>query len=165
MSLFSSLPTPPSLARTGCNAFEIQTQSPFAAYYNAMVRKYGRSSPQLKEALKTLAKGLGNEELKRTDDKAVDCLVTVTSACLFQLVSKLNHSCSPNCEVVSKCFKETSVDLVATKEIPRGGELNISYLNLGRGAGARMGRKINRRAELRERYLFECQCARCEAEP
>ena len=164
-SLFNQAFLEACFAKSCCNTFEIQSESPFTSYYNALLRKFGRDSVQLREATKVLAEGFGNEggKLKRTDDALVDSLVTVNSACLFQLVSKINHSCSPNSEVRAKCFKDTTCDVVCVKEIPKGGEVNISYLNLGKSAGLRAQKKHNRITELKKRYLFDCCCSRCES--
>eukprot|EP00933_Yihiella_yeosuensis_P003093 TRINITY_DN10547_c0_g1_i2.p1 TRINITY_DN10547_c0_g1~~TRINITY_DN10547_c0_g1_i2.p1 ORF type:complete len:377 (-),score=63.87 TRINITY_DN10547_c0_g1_i2:69-1199(-) len=72
---------------------------------------------------------------------------------LLPLVSRFNHSCSPNLE---QSWDEDAGEahLIAAEEIPAGEELTISYIEL------RLPRE-ERRQRLRENYGFECHCSAC----
>ena len=49
------------------------------------------------------------------------------AAALFPIMSRANHSCRPNADFITRPFLEVQ-DLVATKLIPKGEEILISYL-------------------------------------
>lgn len=78
----------------------------------------------------------------------------------------INHSCTPNAVVVfpeggegaGKRAGKEWVRIVAIRPIAADEEVLTSYVDL-----AATGRE--RRAELRERYFFECRCPACLAEP
>lgn len=76
---------------------------------------------------------------------------------LYSLESKANHSCIPNAE---NCFKNSNhvLHLVANRDIECGEEICISYLDdclLSRS-------RHSRQKELRENYLFNCSCQKCD---
>jgi hypothetical protein len=68
----------------------------------------------------------------------------------------LNHSCAPT---ATHYVCGSTMVVRSTADLSAGDEVTISYL--GREAFAPAG---ERRAALRERYGFECACARCRAE-
>ena len=77
---------------------------------------------------------------------------------LFPLVSKLNHSCSPNCHVVWS--RDCCAKIVAVADLPAGAELTIDYLANGdHGPQA----STRRRRWLLEQYGFNCACEACQA--
>ena len=76
-----------------------------------------------------------------------------SAVALYTLGSKMRHSCSPN--VVYTSQREPGKGFfVANRDIRAGEELFITYIDLYRSA--RM-----RNLELRENYLFQCDCERC----
>ena len=78
---------------------------------------------------------------------------------LYPLQSKVNHSCSPNCFLLWN--RDSTVQLVAMEEIPKGTELTINYL--GDKSDAYSGAR--RRRWLRENYGFDCACVACRSVP
>ncbi|XP_066925245.1 histone-lysine N-trimethyltransferase SMYD5-like [Clytia hemisphaerica] len=76
---------------------------------------------------------------------------------LFKVQSRSNHSCEPNAEVTFPNNNSTLV-LVALQNIQPGEEICICYLDDCQRARSRH----SRRKILRENYLFECTCTRCE---
>ena len=78
---------------------------------------------------------------------------TVSSG-LFPEQTLLNHSCRPNC---INCFRGLEVLLVACRDIKFGEELTINYIDLIKPVW-------ERRAMLKEKSFFECNCERCEEE-
>jgi hypothetical protein len=78
---------------------------------------------------------------------------------LYSLQSKCNHSCEPNAEI---CFlhANTFLTLRATCAIAKGEEVCISYLSSCDLTRSRHSRQ----KLLRENYVFECHCPRCERE-
>ena len=84
-----------------------------------------------------------------------------TSACgtssVFALVSRINHSCSPN---VLHCWNERHGELTlhAACDIELGTELSISYIPLATAAGLS---HQARQARLRDSFGFCCECERC----
>ena len=77
-------------------------------------------------------------------------------AAVFPLVSGINHSCDPNCEVAY--VEDNGVMIVARRPIAAGEELTISYVD------PEMDDE-DRREELEETYGFECACPKCAPEP
>ena len=148
------------------NGFEITTQSPFQTYYQSILRSFGRSTNKHKETISNLAKVLGSPDgaLDRSMDAEIAKQCVVSAAAIFPLLSKLNHSCSPNVEVQDGIFVDCHVDLVATRDIGAGEELVISYINLGWNVGRNATRRRNRLKVLHARYLFWCDCPRCHHE-
>ena len=78
---------------------------------------------------------------------------------LFELISRMNHSCDPN---VGKRFDGTQAEIYALGTIRKGEELTLNYMP----SEAHKPLDI-RREMLRVKYNFMCNCARCEpaAEP
>ena len=77
-------------------------------------------------------------------------------AAVFPLVSGINHSCDPNCEVAY--VEDNGVMIVARRPVAAGEELTISYVD------PEMDDE-DRREELEETYGFECACPKCAPEP
>lgn len=78
-------------------------------------------------------------------------------AALYTTHSKINHSCVPNAEPTFP-YSNHTLAITATGAIEAGQEICISYLDecsLERS-------RHSRQKELRENYLFVCQCAKCE---
>lgn len=73
-------------------------------------------------------------------------------AAVFPLVSGINHSCDPNCEVAY--VEDNGVMIVARRDIAAEEELTISYVDPDMD-------DEDRREELEETYGFECACAKC----
>ncbi|MEE6475481.1 hypothetical protein FKM82_010761 [Ascaphus truei] len=72
---------------------------------------------------------------------------------LYPSMSLLNHSCDPNCVIV---FEGRHILLRTVKEIPKGEELTISYIDV----------KVNthmRQNQLQRQYCFICDCHRCQS--
>ena len=78
-------------------------------------------------------------------------LRTIGSA-LIPEISKLNHSCDPNC-VLS--FKGRTAYITAIKEIPKATELTISYIPLPQSF-------LARKNQLQTQFNFTCHCSRCD---
>lgn len=151
------------------NGFEIKTESPFTAYYQAILRQSivvgGRGTEEHKNIVSQLLKALAadNDDAKfdrRTIDADLSNLCCVSALSLFPLLSKINHSCLPNVEVQHGKFKECIVDLVAKRNIQEGEELTVSYINLGLD-GTELRTTAYRRKILSARYLFWCHCPLC----
>ncbi|XP_041418692.1 histone-lysine N-methyltransferase SMYD3 isoform X2 [Xenopus laevis] len=70
---------------------------------------------------------------------------------LYPSMSLLNHSCDPNCVIV---FEGTCLLLRTVKEIPKGEELTISYIDVKMPTQGR-------RDQLQRQYSFTCDCHRC----
>ncbi|KAK2467641.1 hypothetical protein APHAL10511_000496 [Amanita phalloides] len=68
--------------------------------------------------------------------------------------SYFNHDCSPN---VKKQRVGRAMNFYAIRDIMPGEEMRIAYINVADPV-------INRRAELKEEWYFDCICARCQAE-
>ena len=78
----------------------------------------------------------------------------VTGAALYKPASRMNHACEPTAKVVCS-FTDSTIDVVATRDVARGEELTLSYVDPSVGDHAR------RRRTLRDCYGFDCQCIAC----
>lgn len=142
------------------NSFGVRTQSPFKPYYAAVLRQCGRDSTvhqQLRQAISQFlgASSIRDETtLRRGMDRDMDDHFAPEIVCLFPLISRINHSCDPNAQVVSQTFVDYFVDIVAVKDIHIGDEVFISYL-------PPMKRKERRKQFLKARFLFDCKCSAC----
>ncbi|KAM4040268.1 histone-lysine N-methyltransferase SMYD3 isoform 2-T2 [Anomaloglossus baeobatrachus] len=70
---------------------------------------------------------------------------------LYPSMSLLNHSCGPNCVIV---FEGTRLNLHTVKEIPKGEELTISYMDVKMPSHMRQ-------MQCQRQYCFTCDCHRC----
>jgi SET domain-containing protein len=90
-------------------------------------------------------------------DRMVEEKVAPWIAGIFTLTAHLNHSCDePNAMVVSQEFVDAHIDLVATRDIQKGEEILISYIQ-----GVQQKSTNQRRRELEAKYLFTCGCNKC----
>ena len=97
---------------------------------------------------------------------------------MFETLSRCNHSCAPNVDLQTTTrspVQSTDGDggasadglppsrtarLIALRDVDAGEELTLSYL--GSVGSARMEKGAEeRRAELRRKYRFHCECVRC----
>jgi hypothetical protein len=104
--------------------------------------------------------GLGEmaEQCVDVIDKLMANVFTVTGpemdpvgAGLYLAASRFNHSCSPN---AAQSFHGQKLIIRATRDIPCGEEVTISYIDTGQPTHVR-------RHELSESYQFLCNCAKC----
>lgn len=86
-----------------------------------------------------------------------DMNFTDDSAALFPVMARVNHSCQPNADFISRPHKGVQ-DLVATKLITEGEEIFISYLPAMAEGSAPT--KV-RQGYIREWYGFACSCKQC----
>ncbi|XP_055924091.1 histone-lysine N-trimethyltransferase SMYD5 [Eupeodes corollae] len=78
---------------------------------------------------------------------------------LYQLQSKINHSCVPNAQS-SFPYSNDIVVLKAISPIQPGDEICISYLD-----DCQLERsRHSRQKALKENYIFLCECPKCEAQ-
>ena len=77
-------------------------------------------------------------------------------AILYEVLSRVNHSCAPN---AAKHFDGFTAVVTALRDVAAGEELFISYL----GADGQRP-SSERRAILKEKYNFECACSLCETD-
>jgi hypothetical protein len=148
------------------NGFGVRTQSPFRSYYAALLRSIGGRDNSAKhlEVQNHVARALGASSLQRGMDRQLDAKVAPEIVALFLLISRINHSCCPNAEVLSQEFVDNHVDLVAKETIESGEEITISYIGTGpQSATGRLGRH-KRQRELYAKYLFHCGCVKCKNE-
>ncbi|KAH9892149.1 SET domain-containing protein [Xylariomycetidae sp. FL2044] len=73
---------------------------------------------------------------------------------LYPDVSRINHACKPNA-FIRFTPSSLAVSIVATRDIPAGEEISLSYIPLGQP-------RQERRAAL-QRWGFNCTCALCGA--
>jgi len=75
---------------------------------------------------------------------------------LFMTAARLNHACTPN---VSRVWDTAAQAMVfrALRRVEPGEELCMNYVDV-------LGTRDTRRAELQERFGFECACAVCVLE-
>jgi hypothetical protein len=151
------------------NGFDIKTESPFEAYYRAILRQSivagGRNTEEHRNVVSQILSCLAGEDFhidRRTIDANLSEVCCVSALALFPLLSKINHSCQPNVEVQHGLFKECIVDLVAKRNIDKGEELTVSYINLGLD-GTEKRTTAYRRKILHARYLFWCDCPLCSS--
>ena len=78
----------------------------------------------------------------------------VEAACVYGLQSKCNHACDANAEARTFTLPDSTIDLVAVREVPRGGEVVISYVDPSRPTR-------ERRRRLLDTHGFSCACVRC----
>jgi len=98
------------------------------------------------------------EGIFRTNNFALGFLTPQTDHGIFTKISRLNHSCGPNCEVVWKA-EVGYQEVVAIRDIEEWEELNICYLNMeGRVRTARD------RNMILKQYGFYCFCKFCKEE-
>ena len=72
--------------------------------------------------------------------------------CFSPSLALANHSCSPNAAII---FDSRTISLRSLNEIKSGEQILISYIDP-------IQPREGRRAELRERYFFTCECEVCK---
>eukprot|EP00049_Salpingoeca_infusionum_P005855 m.97893 g.97893 ORF g.97893 m.97893 type:complete len:582 (+) comp13113_c1_seq2:2686-4431(+) len=72
---------------------------------------------------------------------------------IYPAIAMVNHSCSPNCAVVST--PGGTVTVRALRPIAAGDEVTVSYVDL-------LQPRAQRRAELMQTKEFTCHCLRCD---
>lgn len=80
-----------------------------------------------------------------------DGQLRTTGTALIPEISKINHSCDPNC-VLS--FKGRTAYITAIKDIPEGNEITISYIPLPKPF-------LTRKTMLHTQFNFTCHCELC----
>jgi hypothetical protein len=92
-------------------------------------------------------------------DRAAGLLWTNCFACaqgggqaIFPTFSFASHSCQPNC--THSVFPNRTLALQAKTAVRAGEEFTISYISTLQGL-------LKRRMKLRDKWFFECGCARC----
>ena len=101
----------------------------------------------------------------RTVSFSTEIFPPLRGTALYPLISKVNHSCAPNC--MPLWSRDCTARLVVTTALSPGDELTIDYLANGDAEDDGSAQATRRRRKwLRTQYGFECQCERCnEAEP
>lgn len=109
-------------------------------------------------------KFLVNCDIKNSEeeiDRAVGLLWTNAFACakgggqaIFPTFSLISHSCQSNC--VHTVFPNKTLALQSKVAIKAGEELTINYISPMQGS-------LKRRMKLRDKWFFECSCARCSS--
>ncbi|CAE7217783.1 set5 [Symbiodinium natans] len=90
------------------------------------------------------------------DTNSIGCSSPTLDGVLCLSVSRINHSCLPNCEQFwdEQMFREK---IFACKDIQKGEELSISYVEPYLLAE-------ERNDVFRRRYAFQCNCAACSSQ-
>ena len=92
------------------------------------------------------------EKLECNAFTAVDHdLSSITGIGLYTKAAAINHSCEPNC---CQTFNSSILSIRTTKQIKRGEEITISYIDTGKCDWWRKN-------ELLLSYGFSCSCSRC----
>ena len=77
---------------------------------------------------------------------------------MFNMLSKVNHACRPNCVMVNPLNNNNNIlVLVTTEEVQPGQELFVAYMDVDTCWLSRE----QRRKELFAEHGFECNCADC----
>jgi hypothetical protein len=92
-------------------------------------------------------------------DKTAGSFLNAEGAGLYEVQSMINHSCRPNAEITFK-NNTNQITIVALEDIQSNQEILISYLDECQLASSRH----SRRKELKQNYLFNCECERCQEE-
>ena len=114
--------------------------------------------------------GLSAEQIKQVlDAMATNCLcvnalqpanqpIQAKRLGMFNMMSKVNHACRPNCVMVNPLNKNNNIlVLVTTEEVQPGQELFIAYMDVDTCWLSRE----QRRKELFAEHGFVCNCADC----
>ncbi|KAK3250765.1 hypothetical protein CYMTET_35042 [Cymbomonas tetramitiformis] len=77
-------------------------------------------------------------------------------ASVFELASRFNHACHPNCHIAwNVALGKQSVH--ALRDIAQGEELTVAYIG-----GDVLGTRTNRQKMLQKKFSFDCACDTCE---
>lgn len=105
---------------------------------------------ELHDAFETPEKSKSLEGILKTNSLSRGMSVDGVLCCT---VSRMNHSCTPNCDW---CWDEEAIEvrIYAATDITVGEELCIYYLDI-------RAQRADRRRQLSERYRFDCNCIAC----
>ncbi len=79
---------------------------------------------------------------------------------LYELLSRVNHSCEPNAIRQTETGGQSVVQLVSCVAIREGDEILVNYMD-----GIDEGLNVEqRRSRLQQQYRFHCECPRCKRE-
>lgn len=92
-------------------------------------------------------------------DDVVGSFLNNEGSALYSLQSKVNHSCAPNAECQFP-HSNNVLALTTVQDVAAGEEICISYLD----ECALERSRHSRQKMLRENYLFQCQCEKCESQ-
>lgn len=140
------------LTLIGSNSQGIGTNS-FTSWY----RNFESSS--LPEDEKTAIEAFVDEVYEKIEISTGTDFMNNEGAALYRLQSACNHSCDPNAEVTFPGNND-ALALVALRDIEDGDEICISYLE----ECQRTRSRHSRQKQLRENYVFICECEKCEEE-
>ena len=147
------------LRAAAVNAVDIRPLSPFADYVHATRAIRRHDGGQLLRELAAHADTLRQTHASLTAtcvtvDEVADAVYGVSGTALYRLQSKLNHSCDPCVRIVC-AFADSTIDVVANRDIARGEELTSSFVGPG------LGRAAQHRL-LRDCYGVDpCRCSAC----
>ncbi|KAJ6560411.1 hypothetical protein B0H19DRAFT_1147577 [Mycena capillaripes] len=80
---------------------------------------------------------------------------------LYSVSSYLSHSCAPNARP-SFSSGTSELHLIATKDLKKGDELSIAYVDVTQRPGESVAEcRLRRRKELARGWRFPCGCSRC----
>ncbi|KAF8214060.1 hypothetical protein K438DRAFT_1915212 [Mycena galopus ATCC 62051] len=83
---------------------------------------------------------------------------------LYTVSPYLSHSCAPNARP-SFSTGTSELHLIATKDLKKGDELSIAYVDVSQRAGESTAEcRLRRRKELARGWKFPCACSRCVQE-
>jgi hypothetical protein len=77
---------------------------------------------------------------------------TPIGLCYEPTLALANHSCTPNAYIM---FNGRTISLITLSPIQKYEEIFISYVDFTQSRDLR-------RAELRQRYFFQCECEKCK---
>lgn len=95
------------------------------------------------------------DQFIQTYQQMLESLTICGGSGLFTLANSMNHSCNPNVVIMSP-FPNYQIQVVAIQDISPGDELTFSYIDETQPFEVRQ--KI-----LLEKYLFKCNCSKCQA--
>lgn len=141
------------LTLIGMNSQGIGTNS-FTSWY----RNFEASS-SLGEEEKAAVESFVDDVYEKIEVATGTDFMNNEGAALYRYQSACNHSCEPNAEVTFPLNSDAAA-LRLLHDVVAGEEICISYLE----ECQRRRSRHSRRNQLRENYVFDCECARCETE-
>lgn len=85
-------------------------------------------------------------------------------AAFYVLSSYANHSCAPSAKLTFPAGT-TELDVVASKDIKKGDEVTVAYVDVSTQEGESItDARRRRRFELTRGWKFSCPCDRCKEE-
>ena len=98
------------------------------------------------------------DELFTQIEKRVGPFQVCDGSAMFRTQSAMNHSCDPN-TIATYPHNTAQVEIVAVRDISEGEEITMCYVE---GIEQEDCPRVRRQAELRQYYLFDCGCIRCQ---